>query len=502
MITISTHPAKTIINDPSFTVDTSLTEGASFQNLRIRATIYKGGQAEAVAVLEQPDGLNDFDFFDLLKSLTGKCNVVAGGSDFLIQPTLSAELLTGWIDGETEFDTFTTSGRTISSAIEASSNAAFAASNDLGSFSPGDIIIIGIENGFNNSGGENVKLVYTDSQSGGGSPIKECLYAGLDTGELQEDKIYFILVTASEATPFIALGNSSGDLNFNIISTIKSISDYKNNPGVFFSIKFEEVYENASDVTTIGDESWSDALLFVPTVLRPEEDFDSDYLMDVAANEFLTRTDEADQKYKFGIGMEMRIMFVSNTPYIKTLFTTDVGTTTSVLTSNAGWGILVISDNATDIDAEDENIIVAIQGFDPTDDELWQSESITINTELNCHPDLKALSFVGDLGEETVVFRGLLSESGAASKSYYRNQNRVRKVLKAYKFIRMLLRTLYESEEAHRLLHELIYTEKDVWMYDSDFTDNYREVTVVTDEVQIENQKELIESEIEVEYYN
>jgi hypothetical protein len=61
-LTISTHPDEVITNAPEFTVTTSLTEGASYQNLRIRATIHIGGMASAQAVLEQPKGMDDWDF--------------------------------------------------------------------------------------------------------------------------------------------------------------------------------------------------------------------------------------------------------------------------------------------------------------------------------------------------------------------------------------------------------------------------------------------------------
>ena len=78
-LTISTHPEDQITNAPDFTVTTSLTEGASYQNLRIRATIYIGGESEAVAVLEQPKNLDDWDFLDLLRSFVGKADVAVGG---------------------------------------------------------------------------------------------------------------------------------------------------------------------------------------------------------------------------------------------------------------------------------------------------------------------------------------------------------------------------------------------------------------------------------------
>ena len=80
-LTINTHPDEVITNAPDFDVTTSLSEDASHQNLRIRATIYQGLNISPIAVLDQAKGLDEWDFFELLKSLTGKCDAAVGGSD-------------------------------------------------------------------------------------------------------------------------------------------------------------------------------------------------------------------------------------------------------------------------------------------------------------------------------------------------------------------------------------------------------------------------------------
>lgn len=65
-IVVNTVPAA-ISNSASFNVTTSLTEGAGYVNLRIRAEVTSGGVI--VATSEKPKGLPDFNFFDILKSL-------------------------------------------------------------------------------------------------------------------------------------------------------------------------------------------------------------------------------------------------------------------------------------------------------------------------------------------------------------------------------------------------------------------------------------------------
>lgn len=495
-LTINTHPLEVITNAPEFDVTTSLSEDATHQNLRIRATIYQGLNISPIAVLDQAKGLDEWDFFELLKSLTGKCDAAVGGSDQFIGPTTLAEAITGWSQMDTNFDTFTTSGRKITAAIT-SGAADYAESNDLGSAFTGNVWVIGVESDFVDTGANKAQLVFPKDDATGEEPRQQ--YAGLDSGELQPNHIYFFFVREDDATPHLFVGNDTPGTNFNGTFSAHKITEYKNNPGVYFAIKFEEVYENASDVTTIGAESWSDTLLFIPAIVRAGETFD-DFLIDGASKAMLSRAQDADIKYKFGTGQEVRIFYASVSAYLRTTIVTDAGSSIENDIPNMGWGIQVLNDNIASVDAEDATIGFALSSIVLAGGILYSATPITINAELDCHPIYKALSFVGDLGEETILFLGLPSETGSMLKSFIRNQARARRVLKAYKLTEMVLRTLYETEELRRLLHELCYTEKAVWLFDSDLTDNFRVVVVVTEEVPIYQQNQLIENEIVIEY--
>ncbi len=496
-LTINTHPTKQIINAPEFNVETDLPEDGSHQNLRIRATVYAGGESSPIAVLEQPKGIDDWDFFSLLKDKTGKNQTAAGGSDKLIQPTISSELLTGWTNSG--WDNFASLGRAISQA----DNAAGVGNiySDTLSISKGDLIIVGVENDFADTGVQEISLLFRNIAIG--TIYGEILYVGLTGGRITKNHLYYFLATDDSYTdPVISLYTSGNNAAEFIGSfTIHTISDFQDNPGVFFRVKFEEVYENASNVTTIGAESFSDTMLFVPVIVRPDESFDDDYLMNGDDDQFLNRSADAGSKYKFGASMEMRLMFVSTNPYFKHIVITDAEVEISGITVNTGWGILIINDTSRNIEVTDEDIVVNIAGWDPVDNDLWQSEFLIIETELNCYPDITVLGFIGQLGEETILFRGLPDEVGSVLKSFYRDANNIRKVLSADKSTSLTVRTLIESEEFRRLLHELCYTELPVWMFDTDFTDNYREVTVITDASQIKRQKEQFETDIELEYF-
>ena len=499
-LTINTHPGEVITNAPEFNVTTSLVKDSDHQDLRIRATIYQGGVSSPVAVFEQAKGLDDWNLFDLLKSLTGKCDVVAGGTLHHTSPNKSVEKLTGWTDLLSTFETFTTLGRELTSVIDSNASGGVARGNDMGALSVGDIIIVGLEDDYNDSGVADFVLklsgnVGLDLQS-------QVNYAGLSSDKLINNHIYPLMVIESLTTSYAILQTLAGsNAALTGTLTVHQITDFRNNPGVYFMVKFEEVYENASDVTTIGAESWSDTLLFVPVAMRPGEDF-TDYVINSADDKLLSRADNISPFYKFGVDMELRVWFISTDVYIRIRVAIDANPDyASGVVANAGWGMFILGDASFPVAVTDETLGLRVSAVDSGGSTYYSSETRVVACELNCFPDIKVLSFIGALGEETIVFRGLPSEAGGAEKSFIKDQNRIRKVLKAYKRTGEVLRTLFETEGIRRLLHELVYAELPVWMYDADFDDGFREVTVISDETAIENQKQLIESEIEVEYY-
>jgi hypothetical protein len=489
-LTISTHPLKNIINDPSFVVSTSLTPGASIQNLRIRAAVYIGGRATVAAQLDQPYQLTEWDFTDMLRSFAGKCNVDAFGAVNVLRPGVSAELLTAWTNYMTGFSTWSTSGRDINSAI--SSGAPKALSNDLGSCVAGDIFVIGSESGeYGDTGANKFYLRLTNTSI---SPnYCETKYAGLTGGELTGNHIYFLMAHGTQTAPAV-VWMADGPCAGAIKATIHKITDFRDNPGVYFHVSFTEIYEDADNVTTTGATKWTDCMLFIPATVRPGEAFD-DFLIDAEGRRFLSRLGEAQNPYMYGQNMEMRVMAVSTGCFIHAYITTDHGTEVTSTVANLGWMMLILNDVSTDVAETDADIVIWISADDYT------SEHITFPCDQKFYKVIKALSFIGDLGEETLLFRGLHKETGKVSKSYFRVANRIRRVLRAYKSTNWILRSLYETEGTRRLLHELNYTEQPVWMYDADEPSGYKEVVVLSDDTVITDGNELIDNDIQVEYY-
>lgn len=495
-ISIDTHPDIQITNAPQMTVNTTLSEDSSHQNLRIRATVYIGGQSVPVAILEQPDGLNDWDFFDLLKEFVGRCDATVGGSTLLVRPTLGSELITSWSNYLGGFEAFTTSGRELTAIADSNASGGYCRSNDLGSGVCGDVYVLALEDDWAVTTG----IVKGRMINGSGTGYGGTAFVGLDANGIKASNIYFFMLTGTETTPYVELYTAAG-ANSIFLGTpsCKKISDYKGNPGVYVMVNFTEYYENSSDVTTAGASVKSDCMLFIPARTRAGEVF-TDFVMDAGGNNrFLGRSVNAGVPYKFGAGMEMRVLFASVSSFIRTFYYLGTNNTGSAV-SNAGWGMLVINDNTiSGLVATTETFYMVMHGYETG--LQWSSETITILCELNCYPDMRALAFQGDLGEETVMFRGYPTKTGKGQKEFTMDRQRIRKPLSSFQAMNMVLRTLYEMEGINLLMHELVTTLDPVWMYDSNYDDNYVEVTVITDEVVILDQDQLVENEIEIEFY-
>lgn len=496
-ISLTNRPAESITHSPTVTATTSLVESAGVNNLRLRAKIYIGGESEPVAILEQPKGLDDWDFTDILSSLTGRCNHAAGGSDIHVQPDPGSQLISSW--NNAGFDTFTTSGKQIVSAIVSGTGGA-CFSNDIGDIDVGDVFVVMIEHDYSDTGISEMSLVLTNQ--GMGATYDKVELAGLSGGKLQANHIYFLMALTSNSLPAIGF-ESDFSSNFNGTFSAYKIQDFKNNPGVYFRIRFDEVYENAAGVTTLGSGAYLDTMLFVPVKLRAGESF-SDYLDHGNTGKFLSRANDGATIFRHGIGMETRMMYVSTSAFLRARLVVDAGSNSENDIPNMGWGIILANSEGgfTYNPAEtDETLTFQLYSIDEGGGIFFTVALLTIDCELTCYPKAKALSFVGDLGEETILFRGLESKAGISDKSFRKDRNRVDKVLRAFKKFEHILRTLYETEATRLLLHELTYTEKPVWMSSITAPTEPTEVTVITDEIELSEQDELIENEIELQYY-
>ena len=479
-LTINTHPTKSVVNAPEFNITTSLTESATYNNLRIRATVYVGGKDSPVAVLEQPKGLSDWNFSDLLKTFVGRMDKAVGGSDFHVQPSLSSELLTSWTS--LNLSTFTTSGRSIISAINPLlTGDSYAISNDLGSVSVGDVVIIGIEYDWTDTGTNNVLLSFGTSAV----ILEELSYIIVGA-----NKVYFHVVSVDNTTPTVRIGNTIGAVNFTATASIKTISDFIGNPAVYFKVKYEEVYENSSGVTTIGADETTTSLLYVPVSIPIGETFNANYLLAATNDKLLNESIRSGAKQLVGADMEHRVMYATDECYVRPY--RNAGAGTAVL--NCGYGFLIVND--TTITANDAIKMAALR--DTTTYII--SETLTITLDTKCQKS-KVLSFKGDLGDEVFIFTGDDNKSYMTEKEFYKTNTGRRKPLSSKRQTQKILTTGYLQEDLRELLLQLIDTILPVWLFDGNAENDYRDVTVLTEDVNIINGEDLIENQILIEYH-
>lgn len=499
-LTIVSSPAKTVTNIPSYNVTTSFVEAAGYNNVRIRANIYIDGIVKAV--LEQPKGLADFNFYEALKAFCGKLNVAPQTNTPIIQPTYGDELLTGWTN--IDFTTFTTAGRAISAAVKASGTG-WAKSNNLGALAVGDIVVIGTEHDYVITSG-SAPLFYLNN-----SDLTEVGYESIIP---IQSNIRFIMVTTALTAGQLYIGRPSGAQNWAGTWTVKVIpaasTSHKGYPCVYFKVGFSEYYEDADGVTVVGDESLQSTLLFVPAQVEYEAIY-GDYSIYPYyhmgynwAGKFLNDSIRAGIEFKRSIKMDMRIMFVSEETYFKVILSTTIrGTVTmSAKTNNMGWGFI----NFNELAVYGAEYMITT---DTADTSIWlrasraldsaMSEALAIKQLTKCYPKFYALEFTGRKGLEVITFKGSPTIKNLAEKEYYKNSNKINLPYLSDRKKEIILRSLYETEAYNEILWQLINSTSEVWLYDL-LIPYYKVIGIQNDETIEYDQSEMFINEITGEY--
>jgi hypothetical protein len=493
-LTISNHPSRSVTNKPSFDVTTSLTEGASFQNLRIRAEVFVAGNTSKVATMEQVEGLDNWDFSKLLKNFIGRCDAPVGGSERMITPDVGSELLTGW-DPDGDYDTFTFSGREITALTGSGPGDAVAVSNDLGGFSIGDLLVIGLEYIYTNTGADTATFGLSDTDVDVLDATNEWPFI-----DKAERRIFFYLPTDNEFETECHLTIGGENIDVTLLATIHKITDFKNNPGVYFRVKFTEVYENSSGVTTTGATAETDALLYLPAIMPVGENFNTNYLISGTSSKFMNKAVRNGTKFINGIGMEIRLLFATDEPVILPY---DTHNAYGSETTGCGWGILVVNDNIIlypDTGAT-PNIQVAIFGKNGAVTTSRITETLYIYLTSKCYKDMQILTFVGDLGEETFYFTGGIDKGYKVERESMRDENGISKHLSVYRKTEMDLFTEWVDEALLPLFLELLSTVIQVKMIDTDQDDNVIDVTITDQAINIKQRDQMKQHKIGIEYH-
>ena len=498
-LTIVSSPANVVTNIPSYNVTTDIVEGAGYNNVRIRANIYVDGVVKAV--LEQPKGLADFDFYNVLKAFCGRLNVAPRNATILKQPTVSTELLTGWTN--IDFTTFTTVIRVISEAIKASGTG-WAKSNDLGAMVVGDIIVVGTESTYAVTSGEQPYFYLTDLDG---------VVTGHEYVLNYANQIRFFMVTTTMTESQITIGRPSGAQNWLGGWTIKKIAAGSTaqigQQAIYFKIGFSEYYEDATGTTIAGSETLTDCLLFIPSELLSGETFATNYLMSgTGSKKFLHDSLRGGMKFKRLVGQEFRVMFASDETYIKAFLNTtirgDVALSDALL--NVGYGFFVVNELSVYsgqyfFNTDTANTTMFLKSRRNVTENVM-SEVLTVTQLTTCYPDLRAIEFVGRPGGlETIIFAGSPTIKNQVEKEYYKNTNRINIPYNNIRKKEIILRTINENASAAYvdIMWQLIESSRDVWMFQY-LTPYYKIIGILSDEVTEYDRAELFTNEIRGEY--
>ncbi len=248
-LTINSEP-DIFDNHAKHNVTTSLTEGSSYQNLRIRADLYYKG--DILATIDQPKGLDDWDFGRILRGLCSPyrppLNSLVGA---LPKVNSYTNKITSWTnDGVSPFTTHITSDAHFVELTKTPAGYAKTVSNNIS-------MVKGRYYAFIISQTVSISGTYpTVTLDDGGSDGWQENIVAMNA----EYGIYIFMCRNTTATGKIILENLAGNtVAIYVLDTfcheIDPESDIYFGFSAPYAIRFTEIYEDVSNVTTAGGTS-------------------------------------------------------------------------------------------------------------------------------------------------------------------------------------------------------------------------------------------------------
>ncbi len=474
-LTITSTP-QPIDSNAVISVETSLTESSSYNNLRIRAELYHDG--EIVAVSEKPKGLSDFDFSDILKTLMLGVKKTRGSVQSHETGSVGSQLIASWGLFDGYFDTLSTSGNVINSAI----------STGTGTL---------VSNSIAMQRGELYVLVVPDLVSSGVNrpQIRLSQTGGPDYTDFYPKKSYILMPIEDNTYMTLLVGfnnyqNFSGTFNLYKITTDKEAVGSALVP---YFVNFTEVYEDSSGVT----QTYYTKATIVFRYARASSQIASfaDYVLSGSGSKFANLNYRAGaSKYYSSDNVEQWLMFFTDLVDLD-LYQAKNGGSMSLVTQMMcyeGWGIIILDSTSM--------ASVTSQSSFRIDDGIAASavsETLTVLNDTKCSATRVILEYTGFLGGvESMCFEGDNVASFKVSRDFYRNVRGVRKPIRqkgvgAYR-LQTKLQDMYTADYLPALLladdvKMLIALAQPV------------DVTVITDNGTV-NSSEIFNNEIEIEY--
>jgi hypothetical protein len=480
-LTLNTTPVS-ISNSAAFNVATSLSEDSSHVNLRVRADIYHEGIVKAT--VERPKGLADFDFGDILKSLTPGLLFARDSGDIVKTGSIGSNLITDFPSSEGTFDTLTVTGEYINAAVKAAAANTFATSNNI-TVTAGDIYLL-FTYSFNSSGANSPYYKIE------GTPITQ---RGWDP--LVNNKGIIIIPTAN-GTINIKVGHLSGGLNFNGYFYLYKITTNRTtigSPLAPYFVNFTEVYENSSGVTTTGATSATQVFRYVPA--KGDGVSFAEYVLHDEYAQFANKTiNSTVTKFFTATPYEYWKVFFTEYVNLELFYSKDGGAYNHAThpVCYEGWGVVII--NVGELMATVATSLIFY---------MCDLTGIQISIAQGVYPDTKSidervvLEFDGLVGgKEYLAFEGLKDQEFTTIRNYFSGSKKNRKLISADGICRQTLETLFKDQANTEYLKSLLISDNVKRLEASYATPT--DVTVVTDGVTINKGRELFTNQIQIEY--
>ena len=225
-----------VINKASFVFTSGLVEGASYNNIRTRCTIYIHG--DIIAIIEQPQGLDNFNLTDILTSFCSKFSADFKSSTKIFTPISSGtNLFTGaWVNSGT-WASFTSANELAVSGTAHASIDGYARSTAF-ALTKGDVVVVCFTIGSTQTA--TIYMSLTNSTTAGSGTVYEIVNAGygIPSGKRM---IYF---TATEnianAYVWIWIVANTGAINYGlkVFKVSKTSMTTFNNPVCYFTFSY------------------------------------------------------------------------------------------------------------------------------------------------------------------------------------------------------------------------------------------------------------------------
>jgi len=473
-LTVNSSPYK-IDNSGVYNITTSLVEDSTHVNLRIRASIYTDGIVRAM--VEKPKGVSDFNFADILKSLSPTLNFNRGTGETVQTGSVGANLITDW-------------------AVNSGTYVGFSHLVNVISAAHGTVLSTLETNAITVAPGE-LYLFYSPDYVCTGTPISAAFQTGEVMDGFEANKGILIMPTVAGSYKivigYVTNQNFSGTFYLFKITTNRSTIGGGLLP---YLIKFYEVYEDASGVTQTGSPITTNVMRFVSA--KGDDITFQTYNLQGSLYRFSNKTIRNNiTKFYTYIPKEYWIVFYTEYCDIELYYSVDGGAYNHTIhpICYEGWGVIILNVGGLMAGAVTS---MAFYMKERSASAATISETVTIYIDSVKIEEREVIEYDGITGgKEYLPFEGLKDQQFTTVRSYRTGANKNRMPLSFQGTNRQKLETRFKDINNTEYLKSLLISEdvKKLEPLNALPTD----VIVITDTVKISG-SDLFTNQIDIEY--